>query len=307
MKSSLINAGLVCTVFILSTACKKQVTEKSSSEIDSATPSQPSNCNYTGIGFSYNNGSTAVWKNILLRWFDEVGRVKNIKIKLAPYQSYSSSNVVNIDYGEVIYNTGTIRLKDVYSGQEVLRATMNVTNTRPIISWYDGHSNHDYPQYDTSYYTYDGTNRIKSIEQHARFEGATGSVATWNFEYDPAGNLVTIKPAGSYGGYEFRYDYTQLDSGIATIHYLSPATKVLEFMGLLKFEYHHKLASVIRYEPSGYPSLAWGYINTEKNSRGNITVYSTDYSKWFTAWNCSGTSQLSSKNPTKEEFMKMVH
>jgi hypothetical protein len=86
MKSSLFNAGFVCTVFILFTACKKQVTEKSSSEIVSAMPSQPSNCNYTGIGFSYNNGSTTVWKNILLRWFDEVGRVKNIKIKLDPYQ-----------------------------------------------------------------------------------------------------------------------------------------------------------------------------------------------------------------------------
>jgi len=129
---------------------------------------------------------------------------------------------------------------------------------------------------------------------------------TRNFEYDPAGNLVTIKPAGSYGGYEFRYDYTQLDSGMATLHYLSPATKTLEFMGLLKFEYHHKLVSVIRYESSGYPSLAWGYFNTEKNPRGNVTVYSTDNSKWFTAWDCSGINQLSSKNPTQEEFMKMV-
>jgi len=243
----------------------------------------------------------------MLRWFDNVGRVKNIKIKLDPYQGYSTSNIVNLDYGEVIYNTGQIRLIDLEKNHELLRAIMNVNNTRPIVSWYDGHLNPDYPMYDTSYYTYDAMNRIQSIVQHARFANvAQGSVTTWSFEYDPAGNLVQIKP-GVYGGYEFRYDYTQLDSGMATMHWLSPATKTLEFMGLLKFEYHHKLTGINKYETSGYPSNGWFYQYTEKNNRGNVIAYGTDNSKWFTAWDCNGLYPVSTKNPTQQEFMKMVH
>ncbi|HKP33029.1 MAG TPA: hypothetical protein VJT83_09885 [Chitinophagaceae bacterium] len=307
MKSNLRSIAFVVIVVTTFTACQKELKIKADEIVLSANTPLDS-CFYTGIGYAakQNDGST-IWKNILLRWEDNSRRVKNIKIKLPPYQGFSNLNVINLDYGEVIYNTGQMRLIDVSNNHELLRATMNVYNTRPLVSWYDGHLNIDYPVYDTSYYTYDGMNRIQSIRQHQRFHGfSSGSVTTWNFEYDPAGNLVTIKP-GLYGGYEFRYDYTQLDSGMATLHYLSPATKTLEYLGLLPFEHHHKLTGINKYETSGYPVNGWFYQYTEKNSRGNVISYGTDQNKWYTSWSCYGENPVSNKNPTREEFMRMVH
>ena len=275
----------------------------------------PSDNKCKPIGFAAairQNDGSVTWKNLFLKWYDEAGRLKNIKLSFDWFGGTQCCPEVSIDYGELIYTADEIHVRDIQYGEEIFRIKLDAMK-RPVISWYDGHGRAGQYQFDTTYYSYDALNRLASINEHKRFTGSNSTVIeTWQFTYDPDGNLVQINQPGKYGGYEFRYDYTQLNQGMVTLHMLSGPIKALEYMDLIKFEQHHRIRAVIVYAESGYPFMAWSYGNFVTDNMGHVTSY-TQFSDepfqrftWYTAWDCDGSSMITSKNPTSTEFMRLI-
>ena len=314
MRLHLFVAACTCISVGLLSSCKKQVNEEQSESALLSTMTSSSNCRVVGLGqlIPDNNGST-IWKNILLKWYDNSGKLKNVKFHLDWFGTYSSfGDDLNLDYGEVIYAGDEIKVKEVFTGIEILRIKLDVMN-RPVTTWYynpNTTSGYGWPV-DTSYYYYDVSNRLETLVQHKTSIGSPNPplILTWKFIYDPVGNLVLIKLGENpYGGFEFRYDYSNLNKGMATLNLFTAPTKMLEFMDLLKFEQHHQLREVIWYIPSGSIVAHWTYNNITRDSEGKDLTYAlppTPY-KQFIAWDCGASQMIQSKNPTQEEFMKLI-
>jgi hypothetical protein len=309
MKS--LHAHLCIAIVILSiVSCQKQITDKDNEIPSSTMTSSNNNCKPVGLGIAMYNPDlrVMVWKNVLLKWYDSQGKLKNIKIDLGWDEGTGIYDALVVQYGEIRYEANEVHLRDIYYNQEILTAKLD-NQGRPIISWYNSYGRtHDY-QYDTSYYSYSSLDRLESIVQHRRMPGSNQtSVQTWNFNYDPDGNLNTILPQGSYGGYEFRYDYTRLYNPIVTTAIFSAPVKALEYMDLLSFQHHHHLNAMFYWAPNGTIDHTWGYWNPRTNANGNVEYYGFFSPAIYTAWACGeGTNMLQSKNPSKEEFLGMLN
>ena len=310
MKSSVLIAGILCINLFLVIGCQKQSfndgEEKEKSSQSLSTPR--ANCKPVGLAVALYNPDlrVMVWKNLLLKWYDSQGKLKNIKIDLGWDEGTGLFDALVVQYGEITYEANEVHLRDVYYNQEILVTQLD-NHGRPIISWYNSYGRTDDYQYDTSYYSYSSLNRIQSIVQHRRMPGSDQtSIQTWNFNYDPDGNLVTILPQGSYGGYEFKYDYAKLYDPIVTTAIFSAPVKALEYMDLLSFQHHHHLNAMFHWAPSGAIERTWGYWNPRTNANGNVEYYGFFSPAIYTAWSCEGTNMLQSKNPSKEEFMRLL-
>jgi len=311
MKPRLLTVVSSCVIILSISSCKKQlVAEKDLPFVAANSPDAHCKVMAIGLASRENNGGTS-WSNLLVKWYDASGQLKNVKFALDNFSGqFGGQNVLAVDYGEVTFKNDEVVLRDIFYNQEILRAKLDAQK-RPIVSWYNSYGRTADVQYDTSYYTYSAANRLASITRHMRLPGTIlTNVTTWNFSYDPDGNLVTINPVGSYGGFEYRYDYTRLNKGFACLEVFSAPSKMLEFMDLLKFEHHHEVSTVIGYESSGYPARGWGIgENVQRDSEGKVIYYDSGAGgrhSWYTAWSCSGTSMLQSRNPTQEEFMKII-
>jgi hypothetical protein len=269
-----------------------------------------------GIGASLHDGfGNDVWENLLLKWYDNAGKLKYVKFHLDWSSAYlnngrDTSDDLALDYGEVNYTNDEIHLRDVYSNVEILRVKLDNMG-RPAVTWYynpNSRSAFAWPK-DTSYYYYSSSNRIDSIIQHkSDLDGKYPFVIPFKFNYDPDGNLVSINSPGGIVDFEFRYDYTQLNHGMATVNMFTAPTKMLEFMDLLTFEQHHQLKEVREYS-GGYFVHDWNYERITRDSDGKVTSWGSGYllNRWYTAWDCNSSTIVSSKNPTQDEFMRMIH
>jgi len=313
MKSILRLLTFVCLLYMAITSCQKEINRKGEEVATLTSNSSTANCKPIGLGLATRekNGSTS-WKNLLLKWYDNNGQLSHVKLQMGYDGGTSQQNEISIEYGEVTRDNDELRIRDVFYNQEVLRVKLDHMG-RPLISWFNsfGRGAPTY-QYDTTYYYYSVENRLSRIVRHAKTAFGLTVIENWNFSYDPIGNLVTIKPDDGYGGLEFRYDYTQLNHGMLTLHMLSGPIKALEYLDLLRFNHHHRVTGVIWYASSGYPFWGWGYGNIQINGRGQVVSYTRNNSDpvqtytWHTAWSCEENTMIQSKNPTQSEFMKLI-
>jgi hypothetical protein len=299
-------------LFVTLASCRKQV-EKADETIMAAINQATGNCKPVGFAVAIrDNSGNTTWKNLFLKWYDQNGRLTNVKLDFDFFGGTQCCPEISIEYGELIYTADEIHLRDVQYNEEILRIKLDAMK-RPITSWYDGHGRAGQYQFDTTYYHYDGSGRLDWIEQHRRFTPASTETAidVWKFTYDPDGNLVLINRPGKFGGYEFRYDYTQLDHGMTSLHMLSGPTKALEYLDLIKFERRHRISEVIVYAESGFPNIIWSYGNFVVNDMGQVTTYtqlsddSPQRYTWYTAWDCNSSQMFQTKNPTQQEFMRL--
>jgi len=295
-------------LYLTFSACRKEAVTKKN-EVESVTLSSTNgNCKALGFGKATREDDGSVsWENLLLKWYDQNGRIKNVKMNVELFP-FPPGDEFDLDYGELTYGNNLIRMRDVLHNEEVLSVELDA-NGRPVVSNYDHHGRGGHYRWDTSYYYYSSDNRLDSILTKRRALVQTRpEIITWKFLYDPAGNLSLIK--NSLGQtYEFRYDYTQLNQGMVTLHMISPPTKILEYLDLLQFEQHHQVSSVIWRSASGNPIISWEYHDVTREAQGLVIYYKgthQDYS-YYTAWDCGGTQMLQTKNPTKEEFLKMMN
>ena len=308
MKALLCNILLVCLLLSIIPACKKEATAFRVEENFTSVNTVTNNCKPVGLGMAYRqaNGTTS-WNNLLLKWYDDnAGNLKNVKMQLFWYAGQTWPEFA-VDYGELSYIDDEIKLKDVFYNQEVFSVKLDGVG-RPLISRYDHHGRGGTFQWDTTYYFYSSQGRIDSLVSYRKAPIQTQSERlTQYFNYDPAGNLVLIRD--SFGDtYEFRYDYTQLNHGMLNLHMLSAPTKILEYLDLFKFEHHHQVSSVLLRASSGYPVNGWYYTDLVRDSDRKVTSYTDGqgYYTWYTAWDCGGSTMIQSKNPSREEFMKLV-
>ena len=299
--------ALVCLLYLTSTACKKEFDHQKDDVLAVTANSSVNQCKAIALGKATRESDGSIsWKNLLLKWYDNYGKLKNVKIELEWYP-FQPGGEFTLDYGELTYQNNHIKLNDVFHNQEVLSVDLDEMG-RPLISRYDHHGRGGTFQWDTSYYYYSSANRLESIvsRRRAPIQVASGMI-TWNFTYDPAGNLVLL--TNSFGEtYEFRYDYTQLNHGMLTLHMLSAPTKILEYLDLLQFEQHHQISSVLWRAGSGYPVIGWGYFDLVRDEGGRVTYYNSGYPdhSYYTAWDCGGNSIIQGKNPTQAEFMRLL-
>ena len=78
-------------------------------------------------------------------------------------------------------------------------------------------------------------------------------------------------------------------------------------MDLLTFQHHHHLNAAFQYAPGGALENSWGFWNPQIDAEGNVDYYGFYSPAFFTAWDCNGPSMLQGRNPTQQEFMKLVH
>jgi hypothetical protein len=323
MKTIRLHFGSICILLIslLLFSCQKQLEEPLTDEaVVPAGSDHGCKAEVLGVVVDMPDGSRH-WSTLMQKWFDNTGKLTNLKANLGTdFKTYKDFQVM-IEWGEVTYHANQIMLRDVLRDQQVFRVTVDGAG-KPLASYFRYNAGPGQPTFiDTSYYYYMG-DRLDEIISISRISPVSGpTFRKFKFLYDMHGNLVRAQTGDTAGSFRmnFKYDYSKPVADMMPPHFVNFPHALLEYMDIFHFPIHHQITEVVlgQYVPgSSHPDQTaptietWQYTNYMLESNG--LVYShmdvSDPAKktFYTGWNCSPMMTGSSNGRVRNDVNSLM-
>ena len=320
----LINGGLILSATLFLFSCTKQM-EEPQEDVAATVSSASTDCKpgVLGVLSTFPNNVGSQWRTVMQKWFDGNGKLSNIKANIGTANDVLNPGEFNLAWGTVTYNGNQVYLHD--NGNLVLRVTLNGQGKPEASYFYMQSPPHGYAEIDTSYYYYTGDKLTQMVS--LRHYPITSYSITYDFYYDAYGNIERVESGNTPGSavrIRYIYDYSKPNNDMLPYTYISIASKLLEYMDLLRLPMHHELSLFIRgaYAP-GYPYdifavNLWNHFNYTYS--GNMLAQSYQVPQgsfnntFYTGWECNSTTNADPVSRARtgpiqslEEFKQRFH
>jgi hypothetical protein len=302
---------MVCILILIS--CQKEIKTPNKETPAGLTANVSNSCKPVGLAL-YRTPEN-FWMNMMLRWYDAAGRISHLKAVVMEVENISQP-LYSLDYGEVTYVNDMVYLRDVYTNKIVLSVKLDNMG-HPQTSWFDGSFHASSPMADVSNFYYSASGTFDSVIISYRIGNPSEPFTTivYRAEYDANGNTTHL--TGPPNRINFYYDYSKPNPGLVPHYVVSTPIKLLEYLDLFHLPHKNLLTEVTAgqypssypYPDNTFPVYGWAFASPVTNSTGQIYYYEQNAgrSKYYAAWECNNTPMIQSKNPTQEEFMRMIH